>query len=273
TVATFAALALDFGFTTGTTATNSTSIIVVDNSLFRPGQWIVVGGAGNTTASRSLVTQVQSTAGSTQIFVSPAAATTLLNVPIGQANLYGATLLPPATQFGPSAAVANAHAFGGAMEAGLAKVYNPKEMCTRSLAFTGATAIAVAYSAVISGWDVWGNAMTEVVSAAATVTTFASRKAFNYISSITSGTTVPSSQTVAFGLSDVVGLPMRCDYWEELYVTWNGAAMANSNGFSPGIVGTTVQNSTTDVRGTLALSTAIITGGLTTAISAIATNG
>jgi hypothetical protein len=273
TVATFANIALDFGFTTGTTATNSTAVVVVDNSLFRLGQWIIIGGAGNSSASRSLVTQVQSTAGSTQIFISPAAATVLLNVPIGQANLWGSGLLPPATQFGPSAPVANAHAFGGAMEAGLARVYNPKEMSSRTVAIQSVTAIAVAYSAVISGWDVWGNPMTEVVSAATGVTTFVGRKAFKYISNITSGTTVPSSQAVAFGLGDQFGIPIRADYWEQLYVTWNGSSMANSNGFVPGIVGTTTQNATTDVRGTIAVSTAIVTGTIATAISATATNG
>ena len=38
--------AIDFGFTTGTTATNSTTVTVVDNSLFSIGQWVVIGGAG-----------------------------------------------------------------------------------------------------------------------------------------------------------------------------------------------------------------------------------
>ncbi len=253
TVATFAAMALDFGFTTGTTTTNSTSVTVVDNTLFRLGQWIVIGGAGNSSASRSLVTQVQSTSGSTIIFISPAAVTGLLNVPIGQGNLWGSGLLPNATQFGPGAPVASGHAFGGAMEAGLARIYNPREMSSRNISVQGVTAVAVAYSAVVSGWDVW--------------------KGFKYISSITSGTTVPSSQTVAFGISDVVGLPLRADYWEEIYATWNGVAMANFSGFVAGITGTTVSNGTADVRGSLQLSTAIVTGGLSTAMSVIASNG
>jgi hypothetical protein len=273
TVATFAAMALDFGFTTGTTTTNSTSVTVVDNTLFRLGQWIVIGGAGNSSASRSLVTQVQSTSGSTIIFISPAAVTGLLNVPIGQGNLWGSGLLPNATQFGPGAPVASGHAFGGAMEAGLARIYNPREMSSRNISVQGVTAVAVAYSAVVSGWDVWGNPMTEVISAAAAVTTFMGKKGFKYISSITSGTTVPSSQTVAFGISDVVGLPLRADYWEEIYATWNGVAMANFSGFVAGITGTTVSNGTADVRGSLQLSTAIVTGGLSTAMSVIASNG
>ena len=273
TVATFAAMALDFGFATGTTATNSTTVVVVDSTQFRIGEWIVIGGAGNSSASRSLITQVTALPGSTSINISPAAATVLLNVPIGQANLWGGNYLPAGTQFGPTTTVPTGHAFGGAQGAGLARVYNPREMGSRNIAIQSVTAIAVAYSAVVSGWDVWGNPMTEIVSAAAAVTTFMGKKAFKYISSITSGTTVPSSQAVAFGLGDVVGLPLRADYWEELYATWNGVAMANFSGFVAGITGTTVSNGTADVRGTLQLSTAIVTGGLATAMSVIASNG
>lgn len=267
TVATVAAFAIDFGFTTGTTATNSSTVVVVDSSLFRAGSWIVIAGAGNSSASRSLVTQVQSVVSSTAITISPAAATVLANVPIGQANLAGSVLLPPATQFGPAAASANAHAFGGAMEGGFAAVYNPREMSARNISMTLNS--AGAFSAVVSGWDVYGNPMTEVFSVAA-ATTAATRKAFKYISSITSGTT--TGQTTSFGLGETFGLPIRSEYWEMLTVMWNGSLMTNRNGFAaPTSVFTA--NGTTDVRGTLQVSTAIVTGVLATSISAVATNG
>lgn len=273
TVATFAAMALDFGFATGTTVTNSTTVTVVDSSQFRIGEWIVIGGVGNTSASRSLIAQIISAPGSTTINISPAAVTGISNAQIGQANLWGSSLLPQPTPFGPSAATPTGHAFGGQFGAGLARLYNPREMCSRGIAIQSVTAIAVAYSAVVSGWDVWGNPMTEILSAATGVTAFIGKKAFKYISSITSGTTVPSSQAVAFGISDIVGLPLRGDYWEEFYATWNGVAMANFSGFVAGNVATTISNGTSDVRGTLQLSTAIITGGLATAMSVVASNG
>lgn len=272
TVATFAALALDFGFATGTTVANSSTVTVTDSSIFRQNQWLVIGGVGNSSASRSLICQVQSSPTTTTIQISPVAATAIGAAPIGQANLWGSAMLPNATQFGPSAPAATGHAFGGAMEAGLARIYNPREMLARNLSVTGVTAIANAYSAVISGWDVWGNPMTEVLSAAATVTTFVTKKAFKYISSITSGTTVAGSQTVAFGLGDTIGLPVRVDYWEELYATWNGVAMANFSGFTPALLSPSTSTSN-DVRGTLQLSTSIVTGGLATAMSVIASNG
>ncbi len=183
-IATFA-IALDFGFTTGTTTASSTSVVVVDNTLFKIGQWIVIGNVGNTAATRSLMTQVQSSSGTTTIFVAPAPATALANVPIGQANLYGSGLLPPATQFGPAAASASAHAFGGAFEAGLARVMNPRETLTRNIVLSLAT--SGNYSALVSGWDLWGNPMTELITMASQ-TTVAGKKAFKYLGSIVSGT-------------------------------------------------------------------------------------
>jgi len=272
TVATFANIALDFGFATGTTTANSSTVAVVDSTIFRQGQWIVVGGAANTAGSRSLIAQVMTATSSTAIQISPTAATGISNTNIGQANLWGSALLPPATQFGPTAPLANAHAFGGPQEAGFARVYNPREMLTRTISLQGVTALNTAYSCVVSGWDIWGAPMTEVISAAATVTTFMGKKAFKYISSITCGTTLGSNQTVAYGIGDVVGLPIRTDYWEELYATWNGVAMANFSGFVAAVTASAT-STTGDVRGTLQLSTSIITGGVATAMSIVASNG
>ena len=266
TVATVAALAIDFGFTTGTTATNSTTVVVVDNALFHLGQWLVIAGAGNSTASRSLITQVASISGAnlTTIYISPAAATVLLNVPIGQGNLFGSGLLPPATQFGPAAASANAHSFGGAFAAGLARVVNPRETLARTIVMQGATSIT-SYSAIVSGWDVWGNPMTELISFSSS-TTVSGKKAFKYIGSITSGTTsAPTGDQIAVGLGDTFGLPFRADEWEQTDIFWKATAATNSNGFTACALGTST-STTGDVRGTIQLSTAWMTGTLTTSV-------
>lgn len=265
-------IALDFGFTTGTTVANSTTVTVVDNTVFHQGQWLIVGGAGNSAGTRSLVTQVQAiaTANLTTITISPAAATGISNTCIGQGNLFASGLLPPGTQFGPAAASASAHSFGGAFSAGLARVMNPRETLARNISLTGATSVA-SYSCIVSGWDVWGNPMTELISM--TTTTVVGKKAFKYIGSITSGTTTPSgTQTVAFGLGDTFGYPFRVDEWDQTEVTWNGSYASNFNGFSGAVI-TPASSTTGDVRGTIQLSTAIITGALTTAVSVNATNG
>lgn len=270
TVATVANIALDFGFATGTTTANSSTIVVVDSTIFRPGQWLVVGGVANAAGSRSLIAQVISSPSATAIQVSPSPATGLANIPIGQANLWGSTLLPPASSFGPSAPTANAAAAGGALEAGLARVYNPREMLSRNISVQGSAAVSN-YSCLVSGWDVWGAPMTEVITSASD-TTFQGKKAFKYISSITQGVSQVAGTTLAYGIGDKVGLPIRADYWEELYATWNGVAMANFSGFTAAVV-TPATSTTGDIRGTLQLSTSIVTGGLATAMSIVATNG
>lgn len=265
-------IALDFGFATGTTVANSTTLVVTDNTLFRQGQWIVVGGAGNSAGTRSLVAQVQSvaTANTTGITISPAAATGISNTCIGQGDLFGSGFLPPATQFGPAASSASAHSFGGAFAAGLAKVMNPRETLSRNISIQGVTALA-SYSCIVSGWDVWGNQMTELITM--TTTSVVGKKAFKYIGSITSGTTTPSgTQTVAFGLGDNFGYPFRCDEWDQTEVTWNNAYASNSNGFTAAVT-SSATSTTGDVRGTIQISTALVTGVLGTAISAVASNG
>lgn len=268
TIATFANIAIDFGFTTGTTIANSTVVAVVDNRLFSLGQWIIIGGAGNTAATRSHITQVVNiaTANLTGININPAAITAISSAPIGQANLFGSDLLPAGSQFGPATASANAHSFGGAFQAGLAKIYNPREMLSRNIALNMNS--SALQTALISGWDVWGAPMTEIISA--TATTFAGKKAFKYLSSITLGST--TGQTGSFGLGDTFGLPLRADYWEQAYVMWNGASAANSNGFT-GALATTSSTATADVRGTVQISTAVVTGVLATAVSGVASNG
>jgi len=267
TVATTAALAIDFGFTTGTTIANSSTVTVIDNTLFKLGQWIIVGNVGNSAATKSLVTQIQSTSGTTTIFVSPVAATALSNVPIGQANLFGSSLLPLATQFGPAAASANAHSFGGAFEAGLARVMNPRETLSRNIIMALAT--SGTYSALVSGWDVWGNPMTEVISLSSQ-TTGAGKRAFKYIGSIVSGTS--STDPASFGLGDTFGFPFRSDEWDQVEVTWNKSSMTNANGYTSAFIGAATSTSG-DVRGTVQISTTVVTGVLATAISAIASNG
>jgi hypothetical protein len=272
TVATVAALALDFGFATGTTAANSTTVVVVDNRVFRLGQWLVIGGAGNTAATRSHICQVTSiaTANITGLTVSPAVVTTIANAPIGQGNLFGDAMVTAGTQFGPATASANAHSFGGAFEAGLAKVYNPREMLCRNITLQSVTAQTM--SGILSGWDLWGNPMTELI-ALSSQTSVAGKKAFKYISSFVCGTgSAGGTQAFSLGLGDTFGFPKRCDEWEQTQICWNGSEATTSNGFSAAV--TSAATSTTgDVRGTIQISTAILTGVLATSVSAVATNG
>lgn len=265
-------IALDFGFATGTTTTNSTAVAVVDNRYFSVGQWLIIGGCGNAAATRSHICQVTSiaTANITGITVTPAVVTGIANVPIGQGNLFGDSVIALGTQFGPQTASASAHSFGGAFQAGLAKVVNPRETLTRNISMQSVTAQTM--SGIVSGWDLWGNPMTELLALAAQ-TSMAGKKAFKYIGSFVPGTgSAGGSQAFSLGLGDTFGFPIRNDEMEQARVWWNGSGAGNYNGYSAAV--TTPATSTTgDVRGTIQISTAILTGVLATSVSAVASNG
>lgn len=268
TVATTAKIALDFGFTTGTSIANSTALTVADNTLFTLNQWLVVGNVGNSAATVSLLTQVQAihSSNTTTIYVSPVPATAL-GVPIGQANLYGSEFLPPGTQFGAQTASAVAHNAGGRIQGGLGRFMNPREMLARGLAVQCDTVGAGTATLLVSGWDVWGQAMTELLTATGTTPAYG-KKAFKYIQSVVPqsiGTTVSANYVI--GVSDVFGMPFRFDQPEYLVVRAGGTAVTNVVGITTAVI-TGATNTSGDVRGTVQVSA--LGGG--SAISAAATS-
>lgn len=256
TVATTANIALDFGFATGTTAANSSTVIVNDNMLFTLGQWIVIGGTANSSGSSSTITQVTaiSTSNTTTINVGPTLPQAAFsNAPIGAANLFGSGLLPPAASFGPSAPAATAHSLRTA--AGLMRVMNPREMISRNVSITVGTTGATT-TIVVSGWDVWGNPMVEnivVPLANRGSSTIFGKKAFKYIQSAVPTTSVAT--TFALGVGDVFGLPFRADEWEQTQIFWNGCQVPTSLGFSVASTISPTTNTAGDVRGTIQVST------------------
>ena len=253
--------AIDFGFTTGTTATNSTTVTVVDNSLFSIGQWVVIGGAGASGSQNvALFTQVQSiSTNTTVITISPAALTALNNAPIGQGNLYN-SFLPPATQFGPAAA--SASATEPYKVAGFGLAFDPLQGCARALAVQAASIGSGTTVLAVAGFDIYGFPMTENITCSGT-TIVNGKKAFKYINTISVGTaaTTGTPANVQIGVSDVMGLNIRSDRWEYLNVFWNGGFAVNSAGYTSAL-STTSTATTVDVRGSLNASTLVIGTGV-----------
>lgn len=255
TVVTSPVIALDFGFTTGTTVAGSTTVVVADNTQFTLNQWLIIGGVGNAASSTSLITQVMSiaTANLTGITVSPAPATGVSHAPIGAANLFGGQFLPPATQFGPSAPAASA--WSPNLVAGLARVHNPREMLARNVSVTAGTTSATTAVTVL-GYDVWRQPMSEAItipSGNRSATTFFGSKAFKFIVSATPSTTAGGS--LGLGIGDVFGLPGRADEWEQTQIFWNGCSVPTRLGFTAAATTSPATNTTGDVRGTIQVST------------------
>lgn len=259
--------AIDFGFATGTTVAASSTVIVNDNSNFAVGQWIVIAGAGSGSATNvALFTQVQSLSTNNNSFIitiSPTAATGLSHAPIGQGNLYS-QFLPPATQFGPAAASANAAEPYWA--AGLNRLFDPLAGSARALSVTAASIGSGTTAFTISGYDIYGVPMTELITANGT-TTVNGKKAFKYVNNIVVQTAATSGTPAqcSFGVSDIFGLPIRSDKWEYLDIRWNGCSAQTNAGWTAAL-STTASTSTVDVRGsvnasTLAVATVASTNG------------
>ena len=258
TVATTVPIALDFGFTTGTTVANSSTVTVLDNTQFTLGQWIVVGGAGNTAGTQSLIAQVTSIASTniTGITISPAAATGVTNAPIGQANLFDSGDLPVGGGFGPSPPTANSHT--PRLQGGIGRWFNPREGLARNVVvWAGTTSATSAYT--VSGYDIWGNPMTEkltvpsLANRGAAGSTFFGQKAFKYIQSAAISTA--SAGSTAIGIGDVFGFPVRADAFSQVEVYWNNWAVPQAQGFTAAYTTAPSTNTTGDVRGTIQVST------------------
>lgn len=249
-------IALDFGFTTGTTTAAASTIVVVDNTLFTVGQWLAIGGAGNSAKTLSQLTQVQTiVAGNTTgITVSPAPLGSLTNAPIGSANLWNA-FLPPATPFGPSTPLPTAESILWA--AGLFRLFNPLQAISRNVTVSTITASATG-TITVRGFDVHSQAMSESLTIALGTATVAGKKAFKYIASVTPNFT-DSTGTYSIGVGDVMGLPFRMDRYEYLNFCFAGVNSSNSTGFVAADLTNPATSTSGDVRGTINL--AGITGG------------
>ncbi len=264
-------IAIDFGFGSGTTTANSTTVNTGDNTKYELGQWLLIGNVGNGAATTSMFAQVMAihSTNFTGITISAAAATTQ-NAPIGQADLFGALLLPPATQFQP-AATPVVHMPG--LDGGLARVHDGREMLARgvSISVTALASTSGTFAYLVTGYDVWRAPMTELISAViatTNLTTIYGRKAFKYISSVRSSLQATTA-SVTVGISDIFGLPIRADQIQHLTVYAGNTAVANNVGFVAAVstTGSPATNTTGDVRGTLQLSGI----GPSTAISTVAT--
>ena len=273
-IVTTAAIALDFGFTTGTTTANSTVVQVPDSTQFTLGQWVYVGNANSATGNTGYFGQVMaiSTSNFTTISLSAAAGTGMC-APIGQAALFGSQLLPIATQFGPGNPVPT-YVMPNT-NAGFMRVHNPQEALARGvyLTVTPLASTSGTYTFTVFGWDVWRMPMSEQITktlATTNATTVWGKKAFKYIGSVVASAS-QTTATVSVGISDIFGFPLRVDNANYLSVTVGGTTIVNGVGITGAIstTGSPATNTTGDVRGTVQLSG--VGGG--TPISAIATTG
>lgn len=244
------AIGLDMGYQFGTTTTggSAATVTVTDSTQFYIGQWIMIGGAGNSGNTLPLITQVQTLASKTTITISPVALGAMTRAPISNMNAY-----TPTTGFFPPGLKGTAAL--PILQGGVTAFWHPPEMCSRTLAILGVTGGAGG-SFKIAGYDVYGAAMNETITVSAGAATGYGLKAWKYITSITPQFT-DASHNYSVGVADSVGFPMRSDLWETMTVFVGGSFLTSSTGWQQALQAQNGPSSATtaDVRGSMNVGT------------------
>jgi len=128
-------------------------------------------------------------------------------------------------------------------------VADPTKNLARAVSIT-ATSGAVGGAFLLTGWDLYGVPMTELVTVASSPTgstTTNGKKAFKFISSVTPRVTDTKSYSV--GVADIYGFPIAQTEFPLATLGWAGSPVTSSAGFVAA-VSSTATNTTGDVRGT-----------------------
>ena len=177
-------IALDFGFCPGSTnATNTLTIPAGAWRYFSKGQRIIVAGGNGTGATGNLFTTVAAAVapGATTITMADVATATNAACKVGACH----PTLNAAWPF---------------VTAGTIALFDPSQGICRAVSITG-NAGSTSNVCTVKGYDVYGQPMTEAITAATGVTTNG-RKAFKYIVSVTPGTT-DAGHTLSVGTTDI----------------------------------------------------------------------
>jgi hypothetical protein len=138
--------------------------------------------------------------------------------------------------------------------------WNPQGLLGRAVSVTAAS-VTSAPTFTVSGYDIYGFPMSEVIQSAAS--TVNGKKAFKYITSV-----VPSAadgaNTFSVGTTNIIGLPIRSDTFADILVNYSSASLnpdlvTTSTGYTASVK-TLATTTTGDVRGTYTLQTAASTG-------------
>lgn len=242
------ALLLDLGIETPSTTAASKTVTVANSSIYRVGQPIIITQVGNAAGTTHLLTYVTALASATTITVADAPQATnsttarIASALPGWANLNGAPAAVYPTFYAPYIA-------GGA---GL--YFDSTQALERGVAVTGSLQ-ALGGGFTIAGYDIYGQAQSELITIASGATTGNSRKAYKVIQSITPNFT-NTGNTYSVSTIDLFGFPFRNDLWETLEIFYAGVQKTSSTGWTVGDQTSPATTSTGDPRGTYSLQTA-----------------
>ena len=132
-------------------------------------------------------------------------------------------------------------------------LWNPQAVVSRAVSVTG-SASATGGNILISGYDIYGVPMSEVIAAPASATTVNGKKAFKYIASVVPQFTDAHNYSV--GTTDIYGFALRADFFSDVAINYNNAVITANTGFTAAVTTSPATTGTGDVRGTYALQSA-----------------
>lgn len=131
-------------------------------------------------------------------------------------------------------------------------IYDPAYASARAVSITGVAAGAGG-AFLVSGYDLYGYAMSETITAPAGAATTNGKKAFKFVTSVVPQFTDPQNYSV--GTADVFGFPIAASAFDSVMVWWNSALITAATGFLAADA-TTATATTGDTRGTYAVQSA-----------------
>ena len=132
-------------------------------------------------------------------------------------------------------------------------LWNPQALVSRAVSVTGSSS-STGGNITISGYDIYGVPMSEIIAAPAGATTVNGKKAFKYISSVVPAFTDAHNYSV--GTTDIYGFPLRSDFFSDVSINYNAAAVTANTGYVAAVTTSPATTTTGDVRGTYALQSA-----------------
>ncbi len=209
-------LALDFGFMVGDTTSSSTSVTIVAADGLRylyVGQKIIIAGAGNSAKTLPLITTVVAIS-STTLTIADAALSSCTSASIGSADRNGL------------AASIYIHSSNGQ---GPVSLFAAAPGIARGVSITRSTTTDQGTRVTISGYNRWLQPQTETIAFidtagnTGTVTAYG-WKTWALITGATPAFTATQMLgTISIGTSNLFGLGIRSDYWENVQAYWGGA--------------------------------------------------
>ncbi len=235
---------LDLGIEAPTVTASNKTITVADSSIYRNGQPIIVTNVGNAAGTTHLYTYVTGTPTSTTITVADAplasnsTTSRIASGLPGWANTMGAGPIRP-TFYAPYIA-------GGA-----ALLFDPTQAIERGVSITGSVT-ALGGNFTITGYDIYGQQQTELLTVVSGASTTLSKKCYKVIQAVTPAFT-NTANTYSVNTTDLFGFPFRNDFWENLAVFNAGAFISTSTGWTKGDKTSPATTTTGDPRGTYSL--------------------